>query len=317
MRRFLLIVAILAAVVAALALGLFFAARAVLGSDLVRSTLERQLAIRTGQPVRIASATAAIYPKIAIELEGLSVGEPAAIELASVRVMTGLGALWSRTVTDAEVAIDGGRIALPLPFPLVQAAAAPAPDAGSAGLRVESVRLISVRNVALQGAGRTVHVDLESALEGDRLDVARASARAERTRVEARGALSSLARLEGEFDATAEPLDLDELIAVASALTGGGDARPSPAAEEVPVPMRLVAAVTAPSGTYASYRFAALSAEAELVPGRIALSPLSVEAFGGSFNGRLDVDTAGAVPALRLNGRLEAMDVPQLMAASG
>jgi hypothetical protein len=314
MRRFLLISVILLTVAVA---GLFFLARSILGSDLVRSTLERQLAARTGQPVRIARATAAVYPRVAIDLENVSIGEPAAIELSIVRVVTGLSGLWSRTVTDAEVVVDGGWIALPLPFPIVQPPAASGPDPQSGGFRVQSVRVISLRDVELRGAGRAVHVDLESSLDGDRLDVSRLTAHAERTHVEATGSMSSLARLEGRLDVKADPFDLDESIAVASALSGGSPGQPQRTGTQGSVPIHLTAAVSASSGTYGTYRFTNLSTDAELTPGRLALSPLSVEAFGGTFSGRLDVNTGDAAPKLALKGRLEGMDVPQLLAAAG
>jgi hypothetical protein len=315
MRRFLLISVVLLTVAVA---GLLVLARSILGSDLVRSTLERQLAARTGQPVRIARATAAVYPRVAIDLENVSIGEPAAIELSTVRVVTGLGGLWSRTVTDAEVVVHGGWIALPLPFPIVQPPAAPGPDPQSGGFRVQSVRVISLRDIELRGAGRTVHVHLESSLDGDRLDVTRLTAHAERTHVEATGSMSSLARLEGRLDVKADPFDLDESIAVASALGGGGDpGQPQRTGTHGAVPIHLTAAVSAPSGTYGTYRFTNLSTDAELTPGRLALSPLSVETFGGTFSGRLDVNTGEAVPKLALKGRLEGVDVPQLLAAAG
>jgi hypothetical protein len=314
MRRFFLVSLIVIVSLAAATLGLLVAARSVLGSDLVRSALERQLASRTGQPVRIGRATVTVYPRVALDLENVSIGDPAGIELARIRLVTGLRALWSRIVTDAEVVVHGGRIALPLPFPLVEPQASGGPDADGGGLTVQSVRVISLRDLELRGAGRTLQVDAESSLDGDRLEVARLTAHAGRTRIEAAGSFSSLSRLEGRFDAKADPLDLDEMMAIASAFTGGAAHAGSGAAA---VPMRLSVTVSAASGSYAAYRFSSLAAAAEIAPGRISLSPLSVEAFGGSFSGRLDADTGKATPRLQLGGRLANVDVSELLAAAG
>ena len=289
--------------------------RSVLGSDLVRSTLEQQLAAHLGQPVRIRAARAVLFPRVAIELRDLSVGEPASIQLDNVRVLTELRGLFSRVVNDADVRIAGGRIAVPLPFSLAPApSAAPAGTAApSGGITVRSIRVISLRDVVLAAGERTLTVDLESSLEGDRLDVRELSARAARTRVEATGAITSLAKLEAAFDATANPFDLDEVIALGSAL-GGSTA---PAAATPAPPMRLTVKLAAPEGRFATYTFRELSATMEVATGRVAFSPLALRAFGGSFQGRLDADTGRAQPHLRLNGRVDNLDVAELIKAGG
>ena len=64
-RRLLIVLLVLVV----LMLGVYIAARQVLGSDLVRRTLEQQMAAAFGQPVRIGSATAAIFPRIAVDFK--------------------------------------------------------------------------------------------------------------------------------------------------------------------------------------------------------------------------------------------------------
>ena len=73
-----------------LTLGVYVAARQVLGSDLVRSTLEQQLSAALNQPVHIASASAAIYPRVAIKLGNVTIGDPVAVQVREIRIATGL-----------------------------------------------------------------------------------------------------------------------------------------------------------------------------------------------------------------------------------
>jgi len=54
----------LIAVLFALELGTYFAARRALGSDLARTQLEQHLSARLGQPVTIGSVNAAFFPQI-------------------------------------------------------------------------------------------------------------------------------------------------------------------------------------------------------------------------------------------------------------
>jgi AsmA protein len=81
--------------------------------------------------------------------------------------------------------------------------------------------------------------------------------------------------------------------------------------------MHIVAKIAAAAGQFATYAFRDLSSTVDLVPGRLSLSPLSVRTFDGRFQGRLDVDTSRDVPRLRLNGRVDGLDVSQVMKASG
>jgi uncharacterized protein involved in outer membrane biogenesis len=310
-------------VLGVVALGTYLFARAVLGSDLVRSTLEQQLAAYTGQPARIGSATATIYPRVSLVLHDVSVGDPPAIRLDRIRIATGLRGLLSRVINDAEVVIAGGRVTLPLPFPLVASAPAPAPTAqpSSPPLTVTSVKEISVRDVELVGGNQTLRLDISSALEGDRLDITSLTARAAKTRIEASGALTSLAKLEGKFDAKAEPLDLDEMIALGSALTTTPAASKGRETQgnsgDASAPMHLVLKLSAASGQVATFAFRDLSTTVDAAPGRIVFSPMAIRAFGGAFQGRLDADTRRQSPQLRLSGRLENVDVPEIMKVTG
>jgi uncharacterized protein involved in outer membrane biogenesis len=319
-----------AAVVAVVGIGAYLFVKGVLASDLVRSTLERQLSERLGQPVRIGSASAAVFPRIALDLHDITIAGGQGIAIENIRIVTGLRGLLSRTVSDAEVLVRGARVPLPLPSftgprqperQERQAPAAPsdAPGAESGGLTIASIRVIALRNVTLSAGAAQIVVDADSSIDGDRLAIPRLSARAATTRIEAEGALTSMARSEGRLAARADPLDLDELLAFASAATAGpaagkGAARPG---GEGAGPMRIAIELTAPAGSFTTYTFSDLSTRMELTADRVTLDPLSVKTFGGTFQGRLEADTGRSEPQLSLNGRLGGLDVPALLRASG
>jgi hypothetical protein len=82
-------------------------------------------------------------------------------------------------------------------------------------------------------------------------------------------------------------------------------------------PMHLTVALTATKGQFATYTFSDLSTTIQLAPGTVTLAPLAVRSFGGNFKGTLDADTRRDVPQLRLNGRVDGLDVAPLMKANG
>ena len=111
--------AIVLAVLVVLAAVLYVAASRILASDLVRSTLQQQLSTALGQPVSIGAASAAIYPRVAVDLHSVAIGDPVSVNVEKIRVVTGLRPLLSRRVEDAEVILNDGELRLPLAFDLV------------------------------------------------------------------------------------------------------------------------------------------------------------------------------------------------------
>lgn len=317
-------IAFAVAIFGALGLALYLAVGHLLASDAARAAIARQLAARLGQPVRIASAAAWIYPRVGVDLRGVAIGDPATVQLEHLRVATGLRALFSRTIADAEVELSDGRVSLPLPFPLSGTSADAAEQStSSAPLTIASIRTITLRGINLVSGAQTLQLDLQSALSGDRLEIRSLSAHADTTRIEATGTLTSISRLEGQLDARADPLDLDEMIAMVDALTASGAG--SPAASEAGAARRgttqptlhLTIAMKAPTARFATYEVRNLSAGIEVAAGRVVLSPLSLGLFGGTVSGTLAVKTSGPAPQLRLDGRMDALDMRAIMDVSG
>jgi AsmA-like C-terminal region len=256
------------------AAGVYLVARRALGSELLRAQLEQELTARLGRPVRIATATARVFPGLAIDLGDVAVGQPPTLQLARIRVFTGLRALFGD-------AID--------------------------------IRRIDVSNGRPGGAGSPVAFDLEASLLGDRLDVRSLTVRGPTTTIEARGVMTSIANVEGTFEARAGVLDLSELVAMVAAVAPPS----SPSRQARATPMHLSVKLSAPTLRFDVDRFQDLSTAIDATPGRVVMDALSLKLFGGAFKGRLDADTRAAAPLLRLNGTLADLDVADLLKRTG
>jgi len=196
MRRVLIVVM---ALVVIPGIGLWIVARGLLGSDLVRQAVEQQASAYLRQPVVIGSASASIFPRVTLTLGDVAIGRPPVVRAARIRLLVGTRALLSRRVEDAEAVVEDGRIAWPLPFPLVPEAPA-SPTASPAPLTIVSVRRIALRRVTVVTGLPDVTIDLAASLSGDRLEIGKLTAVSGATRLEAKGAFDSLARMEGRFD---------------------------------------------------------------------------------------------------------------------
>src|SRR6478752_4546249 len=111
LRKVLLGIVLLIVLVAA---AIVLVARGVVGNATLRTTLEQQLSARLKQPVRIARLGASFYPRVAIDLHDITIGEPAGATIAELSVTTGLRGLLSRRVEDAEVIVSNSRIPVPV-----------------------------------------------------------------------------------------------------------------------------------------------------------------------------------------------------------
>lgn len=313
LRRVLLVAA---AVLAVAVLGLFVTARRLLGSDSVRTAIAQQLSAALGQPVRIDTAGVSLFPRLAVELHRVAIGNPVAVSLGEVRIATGWRGLLSRTVDDAEITVAATRISLPLPFSLVPASSETTGASGASGFTITSIGRISLRGVDLVADRHTLRVDLEAGIEHDTLTVDSLTATAATTSIEARGAMSSMARAQGQFEASANPLDLDEMFAFAGAFTTPAPHGRAPSGTSAS-PMHIVVRLTAPRGNFGAHAFANLSTTIDLTTGRVALAPMAVRLFDGTVQGKLAADTSRSVPRLTLNGRLDGLDAAALIAAAG
>lgn len=313
MRKAILIVtAILLALVLAATAGMYW----FFSGDGMRLALEQQASAFLGQPVRIGSARARLFPRPGIVLGAVTVGEPAQLTLDDVRLATDLRALLGRRIEDASVVISNSRIQMPLAFPLPESSAAEEGEGTSAGaVEVVSVREISLRDVRIVSRGREVLVSADSALQGDRLILERFTAESGSTSLQVEGEVDLEPRIDARLRATADKIDLDELIALADAFTPERSSAPARGAAASP-PMRIAAKVAAESATAAGVDVANLAADLTLDGDRVTLSPLTFGLFGGAYEGSLTARLGDTLSAT-LQSRLKGLDVAQLAAYGG
>ena len=285
--------------------------------DGMRRSLERQATAWLGQPVRIGSATAQLFPRLAIQLGDVRVGEPVRLSLADVEVSTGLRPLLSRRVEDAEIVISDSRMDMPLPFSIPDSSGAAAPTEDGSGITVASVRAITLRNIRVVSRGREIVVSADSSLTGTRLDLSRFSATAGRTSLDASGVVELQPVVNAKLQASANELDLDDLVALADAFTPQPETRPvAKRGASALVTGRIAATLSVDRARAARVELTKLAGTLSAQGNRIALSNTSFELFGGRYQGGLDLDVRENL-ALTLTSRVENLDVAQLAAFGG
>ena len=118
-------------------------------------------------------------------------------------------------------------------------------------------------------------------------ELRRLVARAAGTELEMQGAMTSLAKREGNFTARSDRLDLDELLTVMSGLSRGDGPRSSAS-----TPMNLTVGLTADSGALGGYSFRSLASTIHVTASQVQLRPLRFGIFDGTYDGELRVTGA-------------------------
>jgi uncharacterized protein involved in outer membrane biogenesis len=304
LRRVILIAIAVAVLAIALIAG---AAYWLFAGDGFRLALESQASTWLGQRVRIEAARARFFPRIAIQLTNIRVGEPVRLALDDVELGADLIPMLRGRIEDADVRVSGSQIDMPLPFS--RSPRTPARDAttSSAPVRIVSVRSIALRSVRLRSRGRELVVSADSALDGTTLTLERFSAEAGGTTLEAQGVVRLSPRIDARLNARANRLDLDELIALADAFSppsaGEGASQTQPAL--------IVASITAEQGTAGGVHVRNLATELTLDGDSIALNQSRFEVFGGRYEGSLTAQLGQRLSAT-LDSHVTDLDVAQL-----
>jgi AsmA protein len=315
-RKILIATLVVLALLAAAAVVL----RRLVDPEAVRAAVEQQATAALGQPVRVGAVDWAFSARPRVVFTDVQIGSPAAITLRRVELATGLRALLSKRVEGAGIVLSGSRIQLPLPFTLGGAGQADAQADGgiAAAFTIASIDRISLEDIELLVGDRHLRLDAESSLSGDRLAVSRLRLRSDATSVDGRGEVSSLTARAGAFTATADPLDLDELLTIATGLSGstpGGATLDGTREKGAPLDVRLQ--VEAARGRVLGIAFTGLAATLALTRDAVTLDPLGVSLFGGGLKGRVRVDSPAGPPRLSVSASLASMDVAQLAAFAG
>ena len=309
-RRILVAAVVAALILVAVAAG---AAYWLFARDGFRRSLEAQATAWLGQPVRIGAARAQFFPRPAIQLEAIRVGDPVQLALDDVELAADLRPLLGGRIENADVRVSDSRIEMPLPFSLPRepGAAEPATVVAPA-VRIVSIRSITLRDVRLRSRGQEVTVSADSSLDGTTLALRRFDAASGRTALSVEGVVSLSPRIDAQLQASATRLDLDELIALADAFTPPSSGVATPGG---PAP-RIVAAISAAQATAGALGVSAFTAELKLEGDALALNPLRFEMFGGRYDGAVNA-RLGTPLSATIEFRFSDIEVAQLAAFGG
>ena len=282
-----------------------------LSNDGIRIALEQQATAWLGQPVRVASVRAQFWPRPGLIMRSVTVGQPARLTLGEVGVSTDLMAILRRRVAEGEMRIGDSRIELPLPFEI------PANGQGSAGsgestaFAIESIDSIALDAVRVVSRGRELVLSADSSFDGARLTVRNATVESGKSSIRAEGVVTLEPRVDARLRASADRLDVDELLALADAF-GPPPAAPGTRAASGP-PARIAARISAETASAGGVDVRQFAADLLAEGDSVSLSPLSFQLFGGRYQGSLTA-RLGTTLSATLRSRLTGLDVAQLAA---
>ena len=286
--------------------------------DGLRRAIEQQATAFLGQPVKIGRARAGVFPRTAIHLGDVRIGDPARVTLADVDVSTDFRELLSRRIQDAAITIANSRIEMPLPFTIPSGSEGET-SANTSGNTPSVVEIVSIRTIALDdivvvSRGKEVRVSAESSLAGNRLTLRRFEARSGATTLDAEGEVDLAPSVEARLKAKANKLDVDELLALADAFT---PPQPSSRTTASPsAPMKIAARVSAETATAGGVEVRQFASDLEVNGDRVVMSPLTFQMFGGRYQGAVSAQLGKSL-SLTIKSRLQDLNVAQLAAFGG
>jgi uncharacterized protein involved in outer membrane biogenesis len=319
---------IIAAVVVVLVLGIgaALALRALLDPQMLAHAIEGQATAWLERPVHIGAAKAHVFPTPRITLTTVGVDGPQALTADEVIVGAGLRALFQRRVEDAVVRVRNGKITLNAAAPTSQSvvpggadAPTPVPAAGArgssgGGFTIASVGEIRFENITVTGGGRSLRVDFEGSLNGDALDVRSLSASSGQTSIEGKGIVTSLQRLDGTFDFTSRLLDVDDVLALLTALVPQASSSThaaSPHAAGLGFG-HIVAKAKVDKARALGYQIDGLTTSIDLQGATLTANPLRFELYGGRYDSTLVLDLSADRTVLDHKATLTGANVATL-----
>jgi uncharacterized protein involved in outer membrane biogenesis len=325
MRNWTKLAAIAGLALLVLMLGAWLSIRMMLGGDRIKSAIEAQASAAIGKPVTIRAASPHLFPRVGLDLTGISVGTHNEVSIESATLTTGFWALMRRRVEDARISVVRSTIDVRWALDLLAAFSATPPAPGSSGstaFTIDSIGDLALRDVTLIAGTRTLRVDLDSSLTGgDKLIITDLRGRADASDLRAKGELTSIAQRTGTLTIDADTLDLDGLLAFLAAATPAGAAQlnPPPANQSQPstVPLHLDIDVKARRGRALGLALSSLTATCRMRTGDVWLEDVAVNVLGGRYTGTAAFRGSGDRPRYEWRGAFENLDVPQLMAFAG
>ncbi len=342
MRKLIVAVVILLIIGAGLAL----AVRKLLSPEMLRTTIESQAASALERPVRIGAARAQVFPSPRITLSDVSIGGTQTLTAEQIIVGAGLKALFQRRVDEAVVRVRNGRIALDegaakpagggakpeakptprtspsAPKPSAAGGSSAAAPSTPGGFTIASVSEIRFENVVVAGGGKELRLDMDGALNGDALEVSRLVAKSGQTELKAKGRLTSIERVDGAFDVTSPLVDVDEVLAVLTALippdpSARGTSGLANADPEGFQFGHITATAAVEQARALGYQISKLTAALDLQGTILKADKLAFDLYGGHYESTLALDLAANKTTLDHRARLAGANVAQLAALFG
>jgi uncharacterized protein involved in outer membrane biogenesis len=311
-----------------LSIGLFLWVRAVFTEDTVRTALAEQLSKALGQPVKVGSIAATIYPRVTVNLGQVSIGEPARIQVQTLHVGADFGALLSRHIEHARLELSGAHVELPVPAFSIGSGST-SESSSNAPVELVSIDAIVLRGVEIVSGGRMLTGDVEVVPEGKGLTLQKVTFRADKATIDVTGRIIDLSGPVGDVAIKAGAFNFDQLLAFANDFATGtglgrstgassGRARPTnPNAGPTGVaPMNIAFSVEADRATMGMLTLDKLAGKAHITAETMTFEAISFGVFGGRYDGSL-LFTLGAVPDVKLNARLAGVDMAAATAFAG
>jgi uncharacterized protein involved in outer membrane biogenesis len=310
-----------------LSIGLFLWARAVFAQDSVRTVLAEQLSKALGQPVTVGSIAAAIYPRVTVNLEHVTIGEPARIQIQTLHVGADFGALLSRRIEHARLELSGAHVELPLPAFSIGSGSTPG-SSSKAPVEIVSIDAVVLRGVEIVSGGRRVTGDVEVVPEGKGLTLQHVTLLADETTIDVTGRITDLSGPVGDVTIKAGALNFDQLLAFANDFATGTGMGTSAAARSAPAratnptvptgvpPMNIAVSLDATRATMGTLTLDHLAGKARITANAVTLEPIGFGVFRGRYDGSL-VFTLGAVPDFKLNATVAGVDMAAATAFAG
>jgi uncharacterized protein involved in outer membrane biogenesis len=302
----------------------FIWVRSVFGHDAVRIALAAQISSAVGQPVTIDSISAGLYPRVTVNLGGVSIGQPPRIRAQTLRLGTDFRALLSRTIEHGSIRVDGARVELPLP-PLGTNGESAAAGESSWPVTIASIDEVVLNGVEIVSGGRTLGGRVEAVPHEHGVTLRQIALTAEDTSIEGTGEISDLSGPVGEIAIKSDRLNLTRLLlflsefSSGSGLTAGasGSSKPARSVEEAATPgPNLVVSLDAGRASLGTLALERLGGRARLTRAGLTVDPIEFGVFGGRYQGTLGMAQAGT-PTFQVKALLSDIDVPAATAHAG
>jgi len=308
-------------------LGLYFWASSVFGQDTVRVAIATQMSNAIGQPVKIGSIGAGIYPRVTLRLGDVAIGEPARIHVRALDVGTDFRALLSRSIEHAAMHLNGAKIELPLPPMTLGSGGGSSGNSGSSSsspVRLVSIDEVVLHDVEIVSGGRTLTGDIDIVPQGAGATIRNITLKAEDTSVTATGTINDLSGPIGNLTIKSSKLNVDRLVAFANDFSAGAGlaSAPTPAAAPAPRPAakapaaNLLLSLAAERATMGGVEIDDLVGRATMIGSELSLKPLAFKFFGGQYDGGITV-ALGDRPTFHWKAAIAGLDVNKAATFAG